>query len=97
MNPFEVHFSGQYAEIPEHMQDALRRYVIQGIKPGDFLTAVILNDLKNAVNRADETNLRLLRTYVQWFYNEAPGACWGSLENMQTWMVAREQDTFVLP
>ena len=92
-----VDFNGEYAQIPAHMQQALRRYVLEGIRPGDFLTAVICNDLRNAVGRADETNLPLLKLYVQWFYNVAPGSCWGSAGNMAEWMNARSQDKFNLP
>ena len=94
---FEVSFNGQYADIPAHMQDAIRRYVIQGYKPGDFLTGVITNNLRQAVGHADETNLPLLKTYVQWFYNEAPGSCWGSVQAMNEWMTERSKDTFTLP
>ena len=82
----EVYFPGPYAQIPKHMQEAIRRYVERGIRPGDFLTGVITNDLMRAVNHADDTNLPLLRTYVQWFYNYAPGACWGSKAAMGEWM-----------
>lgn len=85
-------FKGDYAQIPEHMQQALRRYVLQGIKPGHFLTAVICNDLRNAVGHADETNLPLLKLYVQWLYNVAPGPCWGSDERMLKWLDDREDE-----
>lgn len=84
-----VDFNDDYAQIPEHMQSALRRYVLQGLKPGDFLTAVICNDLRNAVGRADSDNLPLLKLYVQWFYNVAPGTCWGSRDIMVRWMEER--------
>lgn len=94
---FEIEFEGQYAAIPARMQEALRRYVVQGIKPGNFLTAVITNNLRNAVGYADEENLPLLKLYVQWFYNVAPGGCHGTAANMQEWMAARQQDTFQLP
>jgi len=94
---FELEFTGEYAAIPDHMQAAMRRYVVQGIKPGHFLTAVICNDLRGAVGYADEENLPLLRSYVRWFYNVAPGACHGSVANMTEWLKAREQDTFNLP
>jgi len=89
---FDLSFDNDYANIPPHMQEAIRRYVVQGIKPGDFLTAVITNDLRGAVGRADAVNLPLLKTYVQWFYNIAPGSCWGSHDNMREWMNARQQD-----
>lgn len=84
-----VDFKGEYAQIPEHMQLALRRYVLEGIKPGDFLTATICNDLRAAVFRADDTNYPLLKLYLQWLFNVAPGNCWGSPEKMETWMHER--------
>lgn len=87
-----VDFKGEYEKIPAHMQQSLRRYVLEGLKPGDFLTAVICNDLRNAVGRADETNLPLLKLYVQWLYNVAPGSCWGSAEAMLKWTKARRED-----
>jgi hypothetical protein len=87
-----VAFDGEYAQIPEHMQAALRAYVLEGRRPGDFLTSVICNDLRNAVGRADETNLSLLKLYVQWFYNIAPGSCWGSAEAMLKWQDARRAE-----
>lgn len=94
---FDVEFDGQYSAIPPHMQAAIRRYVVQGLRPGDFLTGVITNDLRRAINYADETNLPLIKLYVQWFYNVAPGSCHGSPKNMEEWMNARSQDTFNLP
>ena len=35
--------------IPDRMMDGIRRYIEQGIHPGHFLTAVIMNDLAEAV------------------------------------------------
>lgn len=94
---FDVSFDGDYAQIPAHMQEAIRRYVVRGIQPGDFLTAVITNNLRLAVFSADDTNLPLLPLYVRWFHNVPPGACQGSAANMTDWMIARSQDTFNLP
>lgn len=88
---FDLDFTGQYADIPPHMQEALRRYVVQGIPPGHFLTAVIRNDLRNAVGYADAVNLPLLKIYVQWFYNIAPSGCFGSPEIMKEWMLSRQK------
>ena len=72
--------------IPDHMMDAINRYVQNHIEPGGFLTAVICNDLVEAVGRADDLNMTLLPAYVNYFYNEAPGACWGSPERMERWL-----------
>jgi len=68
--------------IPERMRGGIVRYITEGIIPGDFLQAIITNDLKKAVWLADEENTRLLREYVLFFYNYAPAGCWGSHENM---------------
>ena len=72
--------------IPERMMGGIQRYIEQGIPPGSFLTAVICNDLKEAVGRADGENLRQLPAYVSYFYNDAPSACWGSPEKYEAWL-----------
>ena len=72
--------------IPLHMMGAIERYVNQGIPPGDFLTAVICNDLFGAVGRADEENMANLPAYVSYFYNEVPNGCCGSKERMAAWV-----------
>ena len=63
--------------IPEYMQGGIIRYYSNGYGPGDFLTAVINNDLIEAVSRADATNKNHLHDYVMWFYNYAPSGSWG--------------------
>jgi hypothetical protein len=83
---------GGYDQIPPHMQEAIRRYVVQGIAPGHFLQGVISNDLRMAVNHADSTNLPLLKLYAQWFYNVAPSGCHGNLANMLKWISERQRD-----
>jgi hypothetical protein len=77
-------FEGQYAAIPQHMRDALVRWVERGSVPGDFLQAVIKNDLRDAFGRADSENEPLLKVYVQWFYNVAPAGCFGR-EALGSW------------
>lgn len=80
----EYKFQGYY--IPERMMGAIRRYVDEGIEPGHFLTAIICNDLREAVGRADTENMSNLPAYVGYFYNVAPAGCYGSHENMKNWM-----------
>lgn len=76
-----------YSSIPVHyMADAVKDYIEKGWQPGHFLSAVIKNDLREAVGRADNTNIQHLADWVIWFYNEAPGSCWGSPEKFQSWI-----------
>lgn len=77
--------------IPERMMEPIRLYIEEGIKPGSFLTSVICNDLKGAVGNADDENLPNLPAFVAYFYNEAPGSCWGSKEMMERWIRDRRE------
>lgn len=71
--------------IPAHMLEVIERYVEHGTIPGDFIQAVICNNLHDALSLADDDSLRNILAYVGYFYNEAPGACWGSKKKMKEW------------
>lgn len=75
-----------YDLIPDHMHDAVRRYVEDGIEPGSFLEAVLCNDLKGAVMRADAMNKARLFNWVEFVVWELPEACQGSVEKYQNWI-----------
>jgi hypothetical protein len=83
-HPSEIEFHGM--KIPDYMADGLIRYVEDGIPPGDFLTAVLENDLSEAIGRADEANIKVIPAYVFWLYNYAPIGCWGSKAKVKSWM-----------
>jgi hypothetical protein len=72
--------------IPLYMRDSLVQYILVGRPVGDFLTAIINNDLKGAVNRADDENQKLIVQYVKFLYNNAPNGCWGSFDSTKHWI-----------
>ena len=72
--------------IPERMHGGLVRYIERGVPAGDFLMAVLRNDLRGAFDRADDENAQILRRYVMFLYNDAPAGCWGSPENVKNWI-----------
>ncbi len=72
--------------IPSYMERALRAYVIHHKEPGKFLQAVIQNNLCEAVNRADEKNMFIIRGWVGIFYNFTPSLCHGSVEKYREWV-----------
>jgi len=74
-----------YSELPVGLQDGMQRYVEDGILPGDFLTAVLENDLKTAVFRADDNNIKLIPEIVKWVYWEIPNPAWGSPKDVKEW------------
>ena len=75
----------QYS-IPERMRGSITRYIEDRVIPGDFLQAVICNNLSEAVGRADDENIKNLPAYCNFFYNYAPFECWGSPKKMAKWL-----------
>ena len=71
------------------MMEAIRDYIDKGWGPGGFLSAVICNDLREAVGRADDDNLANLPAFVAYFYNDAPSACWGNREKFEAYIEAK--------
>jgi hypothetical protein len=67
------------------MTDGLKLYVERGIMPGDFLTALLSNDLVEAFRRADDNNTAAMRSWALFVYSDLPRGCWGSREIVQTW------------
>ena len=79
-------------QIPDRMMGGIKRYIENGIKPGDFLVSVICNDLREACGQADDENLANLPAFVGYFYNEAPHTCWGSREKMDKWIAKFKEE-----
>jgi hypothetical protein len=76
----------EFTRIPIRIQVALNRYLTSHIRPGHFLTAVLENNLVDAMSRADEECLTTLRDLVIFIYNEVPSKCWGSPEKVKKWI-----------
>ena len=72
-----------------NVKESLDRYVSHGIRPGGFLTAVLANDLMQAVGRADEDNQRDLVEICRYVYNHMPYVCHGSYDAVKKWIDAK--------
>jgi len=77
----------QYVEGPvrTHIYKKLVEYATTGCPLGDYLTAVINNDWKEAVARADESNLAGMHDLMIFMCNEMPMNCFGSPKNVKYW------------
>ena len=73
------------ARIPDSTLWGLCRWVERALPPGDFLGAVLANDLRESFARADDRNRAALFHIVRWLHNYAPGGCWGSPEAVAQW------------
>jgi hypothetical protein len=77
-------YQHDYSVLP--LRDALIAYRDEGRPVGDFLRALLSNDLLEAVGRADHLNTWLLPIYVGYLYNEFPSPAWGSREKVDAWL-----------
>ncbi len=66
--------------------ESIRRYADDHCPTGGFLRAVLQNDLKEAIFRADDDNILVLPEIIRYCYNEIPHCCWGSSEKVRAWM-----------
>ena len=72
--------------IPPHMMGAIKRYLLQGIPGGSFLTALLSNDLMAAFGAADVENTEAMRGWTMFLYNCAPTGSHGSPEKVRAWI-----------
>ncbi len=79
------YINGQYG-IPDYTFSAIKRYVEARIPVGDFLYAVLTNDLGSAIAHADENNKLKLDKIVSFVYNEIPARCWGNKKRVKEWL-----------
>lgn len=73
--------------VPDQLWPGLRRYFVDRIRPGGFLCALIANDLRGAVCRADSEQLLLALLPVSRFLSDyAPPRSHGSAEALESWL-----------
>lgn len=77
---------------PPIIRESLDRYVSHGVPPGDFLRAVLENDLKEAIGRADWINGPAIHHIVSYCYNELPSPSWGSPERVAAWLEEKQRE-----
>lgn len=73
-------------EIPPHLWDGIRMFLLEGRETGDFLYAVFCNDLADAIGRADPLSEAALGDIVRWLNHGAPSQAWGSKERVAYWI-----------
>lgn len=73
-------------EIRPDIKSALDRYARTGMPLGNFLTAVVENNLMEALGRADSYNRATIHQICSYVYNEMPHTCHGSPERVAAWL-----------
>lgn len=72
--------------LPLHMWASITDYILFGRPVGGFLMALLSNDLKETVARADDVNRDCLLTWVRFLVNDMPADSQGSPESVAEWM-----------
>jgi len=83
MNMYDLTADHEYPKIAPLTMKALVNWGKRGLHPGDFLTAVLTNDLQKAVAHADSDNRKMLGAICRFVHNQMPQGCHGSLEIME--------------
>jgi hypothetical protein len=93
---FQARMAERRAKWPDYVKHTIRdeilegidRWVLTGTDVGGFLSAVLRNDLLEAMERADENNSAHLREIVTYIYNECPIHCWDGRDKgrAEKWM-----------
>lgn len=84
-------------DIPKSVVESLDRYVNHGIEPGGFVTAVLENNLMEAIGRADHININYLKDICGHIYNNLPASCHGSPAKVEQWLATFHESDSVNP
>jgi len=82
--------------IPRGVKASIDAYVDDGRPTGDFLRAVLSNDLMEAVARADEYNRIALADICVYIYNFTPNTCHGSADIVNNWIKLHRENPKVV-
>lgn len=85
-------FTNDDTFVPPHLREGIINHIQTGRGVGNFLDAVLCNDLRNAIFCADRVSLQALPTIVRWLHNYAPSQCHGNENHVRGWIDAREAD-----
>jgi len=72
---------------PNHVE-SIREYLLHGHPVGDFLTALLSNQLVESYCKADKNNTALMSSWADWLWNDCPLEARGSPEKVAAWIEA---------
>ena len=72
-------------DIPDHTRETLERYLLEGLNPGGFVSAMLALDMQRALQSADTANRNCIWIIGRWILEHAPDGSWGSYEQIKFW------------
>jgi hypothetical protein len=85
---YRAHLARRLVEcgVPDNLHDGLIEYIADRRSVGGFLTALLSNDLAQAIVRSDPITGLFIRETVLFLFNHAPSPCWGSPAAVEAWL-----------
>jgi len=75
-----------YSQIRQNIVEGINRHVLLHEPKGNFITAVLTNNLSEAFACADNENCKTMFQIASYCHNQIPGVCWGSPEKVKRWI-----------
>jgi hypothetical protein len=72
-------------QIPDHAQESLSNYFLNGWEPGGFLSAMLAMDMQRAISNADTANRQVMWAIGRWITENAPEGSWGDYSQIDFW------------
>jgi hypothetical protein len=73
-----------------YVDEALENYLMHGLQPGGFVTAVLANNLRLATGRADHWNREILFKIVDEVTYKVPDLAWGNSIRVKEWLADKD-------
>ena len=74
-----------YQDVPERILNSLDGYAKRGETLGGFLSAVVENNLFQAIGHGDPESRAALKQIVTYVNCQLPPGCWGSKDKVKAW------------
>jgi len=72
--------------IPAPTEDTIRDYLLKGLPPGGFVTAMLAHDYNRALYNADQHNRQMFWAIAMWIRDNAPIGSHGSYQIVDAWV-----------
>lgn len=88
------HRTLQEFDVPKEYADTIFNYLVHGLEPGSFFTALLANDAMAAIMHSHPSNtITALKSLVVWLQNHLHGTtCIGSYEDVYNWCRVPENE-----
>jgi hypothetical protein len=81
-----------WQQVPHHLREGLRAYLMEGRTTGGLLRCILENDLRKTYGCADPSAAACMPDILAYIYNCAPAPSWGSPEKVSEWLSLKQKE-----